>query len=62
MVPSQIDSEGESGSRKVPRMKNSISKSRIQEHIDPDHNFTYNEPLNLNSAMGLTQEIVEKEH
>ena len=43
-------------------MKNVINKSRIHEHSDPDHNITYNELLNLNSAMGLTQEIFEKEH
>ena len=47
---------------KFPEWKNIISKSRIHEHSDTDHKITYSEPLNMNSAMGFTQEIVEKEH
>ena len=47
---------------KFPDWKNIISKSRIHEQSDTDYNITYNEPLNLNSAMGFTQEIAEKEH
>ena len=46
---------------KFPEWKN-ISKSRIHEHSDTDYKITYSEPLNMNSAMGFTQEIVEKEH
>ena len=47
---------------KFPEWKNIISKSRIHEDSDTGHKITYNEPLNMNSAMGFTQEIVEKEH
>ena len=45
-----------------PEMKNIISKSIIHKHSNIDHNITYKEPLNLNSAKGFTQVIGEKEH
>ena len=47
---------------KFQECKNIISKSRIHEHSDTDHNLTFNEQLNLNSTSGFTQEIVEKEN